>query len=174
MIKFIPIKWINNEINLDWIQHFDKYIKNHFTNAYWMLIINSHKNHIFTKFNKYCKFNKIIIVNIFAHSFHLLQPLNVGLYSFLKLAYSCQINFFIQVSINHITKTEFFIAYLVAHNAIFIEKNIKAKFKNAGILFWDLKFIILKLNIHFYTSTFFSSHSNSSCQWKSQTPKTKK
>ena len=100
-----------------------------------MLIIDGHENHIFIKFDKYCKFNKIVIVSMFVHSFHLLQLLNIGLYLFLKFVYGCQINFFIQVSINHITKTEFFIAYLVAHNAVFIEKNIKTRFKSAGILF---------------------------------------
>ena len=52
-----------------------------------MLIINSHENYIFIEFNKYCKFNKIVIINMFAHSFHLLQPLDIRLYSFLKLAY---------------------------------------------------------------------------------------
>ena len=87
------------------------------------------------KFNNYCKFNKIVIVNMLTYSFHLLQLLDVGLYSFLKLAYNYQINLFIQVSINYITKIKFFIVYLAVHNTIFIEKNIKTKFKSIRILF---------------------------------------
>ena len=82
MIKFISNKWTNNEINLNWIQHFNKHIKNHSINVYQMLIIDGHNNHIFAKFNEYCKFNNIVIINMFAHSFHLLQLLNVGLYLF--------------------------------------------------------------------------------------------
>ena len=53
-----------------------------------MLIINSHNNYISTKFDDYCKFNKIIIVNMLIYSFHLLQLLDVKLYLFLKLVYN--------------------------------------------------------------------------------------
>ena len=56
---------------------------------------------------------------------------------------------FIRVSINHITKSEFLIAYLAAYNMIFIEKNIKRVFRGASISFWNLNSVILKLNIHF-------------------------
>ena len=99
-----------------------------------MLIIDNHENHTSAEFDEYCKVNTIITVSIPAHLSHLLQPLDVGLYSFLKPAYGYQINFFIRVSINHITKAEFFIVYLTAHNAVFTEKNIKTGFKRAGIL----------------------------------------
>ena len=132
-----------------------------------MLIIDGYDSYMFVEFDDYCKFNKIVIVSMFVHSFHLLQPLDVGLYLFLKLVYGCQINFFIQVSINHITKIEFFIAYLAAHNVIFMEKNIKTKFKGIGILFWDPDFIISKLNVHFHTPTFPSLCSSFGRHWKS-------
>ena len=52
-----------------------------------MLIINGHDSHMFVKFNNYCKFNKIVIVNMFVYSFHLLQPLDIKLYLFLKFMY---------------------------------------------------------------------------------------
>ena len=139
-----------------------------------MLIINNHNNHIFTKFNEYCKFNNIIIINMFAYLFHLLQSLNITLYLFLKSAYNCQISFFICTFINHIIKIEFFIAYLITHNAVFTKKNIKRRFKNAGISFWDLNFIISKLNVHFYILTFSLFHSNFNHQWELQIPKIEK
>ena len=62
-------------------------MKNHFTNVYQMLIINNHNSHMSAEFNNYCKFNKIVIVSMFTYSFHLLQLLDVGLYSFLKFVY---------------------------------------------------------------------------------------
>ena len=52
-----------------------------------MLIIDNHNNYMFPKFDDYCKLNKIVTISILAHSFHLLQPLDVGLYSLLKLVY---------------------------------------------------------------------------------------
>ena len=132
-----------------------------------MLIIDNHNSHISTKFDEYYKLNNVITINILAHSFHLLQPLNVGLYLPLKFIYGCQINLFICTFINHITKTEFFITYLAAHNAVFIKKNIKGRFKGIGISLWDPDSVISKLNVHLYTPTFSSSHSSSNHQWES-------
>ena len=100
-----------------------------------MLIIDDYNNHISIEFNEYCKFNNIITINMLAHSFHLLQSLNIELYLLLKLAYGCQINFFICISINYIIKIEFFIAYLTAHNVVFTKKNIKRRFRSIGISF---------------------------------------
>ena len=83
-----------------------------------------------------------------AHSFYILQPLNITLYSPLKRAYDYQINFFIRVSINYITKSKFFIAYLVIYNIIFTKKNMKAEFRGAGISPWDPDSVISKLDVH--------------------------
>ena len=101
-----------------------------------MLIIDGYNSHIFIKFNEYCKFNNNIIINMFAYSFHLLQLLNVGLYLFLKFVYGHQINFFICIFINYIIKVEFFIIYLVMHNAVFIKKILK---KDSEVLEFYLK-----------------------------------
>ena len=99
-----------------------------------MLIIDDYRSHMSVKFNDYCKLNNIIIVSMFIYSSHLLQPLDIRIFSFLKTAYSHQINFFIQAFINHITKSEFFVVYLIARDKIFIEKNIKKAFRGADIL----------------------------------------
>ena len=72
-----------------------------------MLIIDNYNNYIFVKFNKYCKFNNITIVNMFACSFHLLQLLNIRFYSFLKFAYNRQINFLLAFLSNTSFKLNF-------------------------------------------------------------------
>ena len=174
VIKPTSNGWTNNKTGLDWIQHFDRHTEGRSTSAYRMLIIDGHDSHMSAEFDDYCKLNKIVTVSMPAHSSHLLQPLDVGLYSPLKPAYGRPINLFIQVSIIHITKAEFFIAYLAAHNAIFTEKNIKARFRSTGILPWDPDSIISKLDVHLHTPTPPSSRSSFGRHWKSQTPKTKK
>ena len=123
IIKLTDNKWINNEMDLDWIKYFNIYIKSCSIGIYWMLIINGHRSHMSVEFNDYCKFNNIIIVNMPVYSSYLLQLLDIGIFSPLKTAYGHQINLFIRVFINHITKSEFFIAYLIAYDKIFIEKN---------------------------------------------------
>ena len=72
IIKLTDNRWINNEIDLDWIKYFNIYIKNRSIDVYQMLIINDHRSHMFVEFDDYCKFNNIIIVSIPAHSSHLL------------------------------------------------------------------------------------------------------
>ena len=71
---------------------------------------------------------------MFIYSSHLLRSLDVRIFLSLKAVYNHQINLFIQISINHIIKLEFFIIYLIIYNKIFIKKNIKKIFKKIDIL----------------------------------------
>ena len=52
-----------------------------------MLIIDNYDSYTFIEFDEYCKFNNIITITMPVHSSHLLQPLNIELYSSLKVAY---------------------------------------------------------------------------------------
>jgi hypothetical protein len=98
----------------------------------------------------------------------LVQPLDVALYSPLKRAYGDEINLFIRASINHITKSEFFVAFKAAHDKTFTEDNIKAAFRGAGIRPWDPDYIISKLDVRLRTPQPFVPASPQ--QWESQTP----
>ena len=155
-------------MGLDWIKYFNIYTKNCSTSTYQMLIIDGHRSYMSIEFDDYCKFNNIIIISISAHSSHLLQPLDVGIFSSLKTVYGHQINLFIQASINHIIKLEFFIVYLAIYNKIFIKKNIKKVFKKTDILSQNPDYIILKLDICFYISASSGSHLASNYEWKLQ------
>ena len=133
------------------VQANNKHTKSRSTGVHRMLIINGHESYMSAEFNKYCKVNNIITISMPVHLSHILQLLDVGLYSPLKSAYNHQISLFIQAFINHITKSEFIIVYIAAHNATFTEKNIKAGFRGAGISPWDLDTMILKLDIRIRT-----------------------
>ena len=82
-------------MGLDWIKYFNIHIKSCSTGVYRILIIDSYRSYISVEFDDYCKFNNIIIINIPAHSSHLLQLLDVGIFLFLKATYNHQINLFI-------------------------------------------------------------------------------
>ncbi|KAH9227612.1 hypothetical protein K456DRAFT_1927911 [Colletotrichum gloeosporioides 23] len=60
-----------------------------------MLIINGHESYLSAEFNNYCKQNAIITISMPLHLSHLLQLLDIALYSPLKCAYSDEINLFI-------------------------------------------------------------------------------
>ena len=74
--------------------------------------------------------------------------------------YGCQINFFICIFINYIIKIEFFITYLIIHNAIFTKKILKKiqKYWNfiLGFKFYHfkIKYSFLYINIFFISFKF--------------------
>ena len=53
-----------------------------------LLIIDGHSSHISWEFLDYCLTHDIILFCLFPHSTHLLQPLDVGLFSLLQRNYS--------------------------------------------------------------------------------------
>ncbi|KAK1845368.1 pogo transposable element with krab domain [Colletotrichum chrysophilum] len=170
VIKPTANGWTDNQTGLDWIKHFDKHTKNRTKGVYRMLIIDGHESHLSAEFDDYCKQNNIITVSMPAHSSHLLQPLDIALYSPLKRAYGDEINLFIRASINHITKSEFFIAFHQAHNKVFNEENIRSAFQGAGISPWDPDHVIKKLDVHLRTPTPPIANPSTPPPWQSQTP----
>jgi hypothetical protein len=133
-----------------------------------MLILDGHESHVSAEFEQYCKEHNIIPISMPPHSFHLLQPLEVGLFSPLKRVYGDEINLFIRASFNHITKSEFFIAFKAAHDKIFTEENMRSGFRGAGISPWDPDSVISKLDVRLQTPV--QSLPMSPSKWESQTP----
>jgi hypothetical protein len=79
--------WTDNKTGLEWVQHFNKYIKQRTKGKYWMLILDGHESHVLAEFEQYCTENNIIPISMLPHLSHLLQPLDVALYSPLKRVY---------------------------------------------------------------------------------------
>jgi hypothetical protein len=170
VIKTTPNGWTDNETGLDWIKHFDKHTKSRTKGIYRLLILDGHESHISAEFEAYCKDNSIITLSMPPHSSHLLQPLDVALYSPLKRAYSKEIELFIKASINHITKVEFFQAFKAAHYAIFTENNIKAGFNAAGLVPHNPDEVISKLDVRLRTPTPGPSSQESASTYNPRTP----
>ena len=55
--------------------------------VYYLLIIDGYESYNLLQFTKYCKENKIITLYIPPHLLYILQPLDVGYFSPLKMAY---------------------------------------------------------------------------------------
>ena len=93
-----------------------------------MIVLNGYKSHYSIEFEDYCQKNNIITLCLSIHSFYLTQPFNVGCFSVLKRAYSCELEDLIKAYIMYITKLEFFIAFKLAHFKAITPDNIKASF----------------------------------------------
>ncbi|KAH7469551.1 hypothetical protein FOMA001_g13871 [Fusarium oxysporum f. sp. matthiolae] len=76
--------WTNNQLGLDWLQHFDRSTKDRSVGSYRLLILDGHESHHSIEFERYCEENKIITLCMPAHASHLLQPLDVGCFGPLK------------------------------------------------------------------------------------------
>jgi hypothetical protein len=104
--------WTNNQLGLEWLKHFNQSTREQSVGAYRLLILDGHESHHSADFERYCKENKIITLCMPAHASHLLQPLDVGCFAVLKKAYGREIEHLIRCSITHISKTEFFSAFM--------------------------------------------------------------
>ncbi|KAL2019740.1 hypothetical protein VTK56DRAFT_9184 [Thermocarpiscus australiensis] len=105
--------WTTNEIGLDWLKHFDHSIKRRTRGIYWLLILDGHESHYSVDFEDFCKANDIIPLYLPPHASHFLQSLDVGCFSSLKVWYGKQIERVMWMQITHITKEDFFDAFIV-------------------------------------------------------------
>jgi hypothetical protein len=96
--------------------------------VYRPLILDGHESHHSTDFELCCQENNIITLCMLAHSSHILQPLDVGFFSALKLAYGKRIGEMMRAGITHITKEDFFPAFYAAHQAAMTKENIQGGF----------------------------------------------
>ena len=83
--------WTTNKLSFKWLKYFNKYTASYISRAYRLLILDGHGSYTTPKFNQYCIENKIITLYMPAYILHLLQPLNVGCFSSLKVVYGRKI-----------------------------------------------------------------------------------
>jgi hypothetical protein len=162
--------WTTNEIGLDWINHFDKATKSRTSGSYRLLIVDGHESHCSVAFELYCKENNIIALCMPPHSSHILQPLDVGCFSPLKRAYGRQIEDKMRSGTSHISKEDFFPAFLAAFKDAITEKNIQGGFRGAGIMPHNPEAVLSKLDVKLKTPTPPGTSSGEAELWTSRTP----
>ncbi|KAF2194650.1 hypothetical protein K469DRAFT_547174, partial [Zopfia rhizophila CBS 207.26] len=64
-------------ITLNYIKHFNKFMKLELVGEWHLLIYNSYSSYLTHKFIIYCFENKIWLYVLSSHSSHILQPLNI-------------------------------------------------------------------------------------------------
>jgi hypothetical protein len=76
-----------------------------------MLILDGHSSHATPEFDQFCTENKIITLCMPAHTSHLLQPLDVGCYSPLKVLYGYKVSELARQGVFHVDKQDFLWIY---------------------------------------------------------------
>ena len=169
-IKTTANGWSDNETGMDWIRHFDQHTAARTKGAFRMLVVDGHESHQTVDFQAFCKEKNIIPVSLPPHSSHLTQPLDVGCFSPLKVAYGREIETFIKSSVTHITKVEFFLAFQAAYKRAFTKENILGGFRGAGLVPFNPDAVISKLDVQIRTPDVLRSSPAPSDVWNPSTP----
>lgn len=143
--------WINNEQGLQWITHFDKHTKDRTQGVYRLLILDGHVSHHSDVFETYCKAHNIITLCMPAHTSHRLQPLDVGCFGPLKLAYSRQLERLIRCFVTHVDKVGFLMAIRQAWEEAITLSNIQGGFRGSGLVPFDPEKVISTLDVKLAT-----------------------
>src|SRR6187402_51779 len=170
VIKPTSNGWTNNETSLEWLKHFDKHTSTQAKGPYRMLVLDGHESHESAEFQEYYKAHNIITLGLPPHSSYLTQPLDIGCFSVLKRAYSRQIETFIKAHINHITKVEFFLAFVAAYKELITAQNAQAGFRGAGLVPFNPEAVLSKLDVKLRTPTPSRPSTANTYPWVSQTP----
>jgi len=126
--------WTSNTIGLEWLQRIFLPETAPLDDRWRMLILDGHGSHINLEFLWTCKQNKVQLLFLPAHSSHVLQPLDLSVFSVVKRFYRNQIQ-----ELSHlddaapVKKERFITAYYNAREAAITERVVRAGWATAGI-----------------------------------------
>jgi hypothetical protein len=126
--------WTTDELGLEWVKHFHRHTEARTVGAYRLLILDGHGSHATPEFDQFCSKNNIITLCMPPHTSHLLQPLDVGCFSPLKVAYGHQVSELARQRVFHIDKLDFLQIYPGIREAVLSEQNIRAGFRATGLV----------------------------------------
>jgi hypothetical protein len=134
-----PNAFTSNDIGLQWLQ--DIFIpdttQDLMPGQYRLLILDGHKSHTTIEFMMKCTANKIIPYYLIPHASHILQPLDLTVFSSLKRKYRAIINQHSYLDeLAPIKKQSFLEQYQKARAQSMTVHNIQAGFTAAGIDPW--------------------------------------
>jgi hypothetical protein len=111
------------------------------------LILDGQASHINYSFLSYCEVNNIIVFCLPAHSTHILQPLDVGLFGPFQLAYRKAVeDYFLSTSCG-INRDLFFPWYTQARMKAYTKQNIQAGFNVTRIVRFNSRAVLSQLQL---------------------------
>lgn len=138
--------WTSFEISWQWLQDVFEPNTRHTTGDWRLLILDGHDSHLTVEFDDFCTQHKIIVLCMPAHSSHLLQPLDLSIFSPLKVAYGAEIAKS-AVLFDRVTKHDFLAAYAIARRTSITPRSITAGWEAAGLIPINSERVINKLVI---------------------------
>ena len=139
--------WNNRELSIEWLKHFDIITRSRLTAAkqYRLLVLDGCEIHIHVEFIEYCLDNSIIIYCLPPHSTHLLQPLNVGLFSPLQKYYGKEVDKLVRYGNVAVNKGNFLPMLVNARNQTYTKENIMGAWRGSGLIPPNSRAVLVKL-----------------------------
>ena len=136
--------WTENEIYLWQIEQcFEKETAVGQKGEYRILCVDRHASHISTAAVEYYIAHKIIILCLPAHTTHLLQPLDVGVFAPLSIAYKSHVQRATRLGACYsIDKTDFLELYRLAKQDAITSTNIQKAWAVTGLLPFDPQIVL--------------------------------
>jgi len=129
---------------------FEPYSRHYTTGAKWLLILDGYSSHLTAEFDTFCKKNAIVCLCMPAHASHLLQSLDVGVFSLLKYMYRKLLEKRMIADNNYINKEDFLSLYPPACAKVFTPDNICKGFAGAGLKPLDKEWVLAKIIFQLY------------------------
>ena len=80
--------WTDSELGVEWIKHFDEHTKAKSAGRPRLLLVDGHASHCTLDFLKYAQAHNIHVLCYPAHTTHIYQSLDVGVFAILKKAWT--------------------------------------------------------------------------------------
>ena len=131
-----PNGWTSNEIALGWLKDHFVPLTHSQTPSPRLLIVDGHGSHVSEDFMYECFKSNIHLLFLPPHSSHVLQPLDVSIFSPLKSKYKAYLsNLITATDCTPINKRGFMECYYMARKHAMVEKIIQAGWRGSGL--WD-------------------------------------
>ena len=122
-------------LRMKWIKHFHEVMTETITTGEWrLLIVDSYGSHITIEFVEFCLSINIVMYCSLAHSTHLVQALNVELFSPVQKAYEVQVDHLIPFENVAVAKGNFVPMWIIVRTETYTKKNIPSAWRGAGFI----------------------------------------
>ena len=123
--------WTDCEFAMKWLEHFDVSTRPRRRGTHRLLILDGHVSHVSLEFIEYCEAHEIISLCLPAHTTHLLQPLDVGIFSSVGQLYREQVIQHSPFGVVRVTVFDFLRYYQAARRNMI--NNIAGAWRGAGL-----------------------------------------
>jgi hypothetical protein len=125
--------WTSNNHAYKWLTTLSEPKTRRYDDKRRLLLLDGYESHLTARFIAFCLKKKIDLVVLPPYTSHVLQPLDVSLFSPLKRALSTEIEELFRLDTQRIPRIEWTEAYLTARAKAFISRNIESSFRATGI-----------------------------------------